>query len=159
MTHSMVHHEPFMPNYNLETQFLMYKDDYRLETILAVIPDSSEAWKDNACHRFEMTLTSSSSVTINLSLNKSDLNFNFILFKKDVLEATGIMLLNDENFLRIESSDCAILISCSVYGDVCCKGNTILIHQNWSHWTGFEPAREDPKWFLITRLNHSAISA
>ena len=28
-----------------------------------------------------------------------------------------------------------------------------------AHWTGFEPAREDPKWFLITRLNHSAISA
>merc|ERR1712131_173216 len=54
---------------------------------------------DNACHRFEMTLTSSSSVTINLSLNKSDLNFNFILFKKNVLEATGVMLLNDENFL------------------------------------------------------------
>ena len=21
-----------------------------------------------------------------------------------------------------------------------------------SHWTGFEPAREDPKWFLISRL-------
>ena len=62
-----------------------------------------ETGKDNACHRFEMTLTSSSSVTINLSLNKSDLNFNFILFKKDVLEATGIMLLNDENFLRNES--------------------------------------------------------
>ena len=35
----------------------------------------------------------------------------------------------------------------------------MIFNEKRAHWTGFEPAREDPKWFLITRLNHSAISA
>ena len=28
-----------------------------------------------------------------------------------------------------------------------------------THWVGFEPTRGNPNWFLVSRLNHSAISA
>ena len=34
-----------------------------------------------------------------------------------------------------------------------------MILQNISLRVGFEPTREDPNWFLVNRLNHSAIAA
>ena len=35
----------------------------------------------------------------------------------------------------------------------------IKIRQNKSHSAGFEPARAEPNWFLVNRLNHSATNA
>ena len=39
------------------------------------------------------------------------------------------------------------------------KSQFIKIWFRVSQWVGFEPTREDPIWFLVRRLNHSAITA
>ena len=45
------------------------------------------------------------------------------------------------------------------YPTILLKSHTITTHTLVSLRVGFEPTREDPIWFLVKRLNHSAIAA
>ena len=56
-------------------------------------------FEDNSAHQFEMKLTSSSNVTIQLSLNRPELNFNFFIFKNSNIEGIGTVLLDDTNMM------------------------------------------------------------
>ena len=40
-----------------------------------------------------------------------------------------------------------------------CNSKIKLKKLEFSQWTGFEPVRAEPNWFLVNRLNHSATTA